>query len=309
MEPQALLQQVAQTYRALKSLRLEVISATETGDAEQSNRSQQRTRILFSAPDKARVESGGSHASISVTNGVDLHHYSSFDKGYSRTPIEGRDVLPGLFRPEFPTVCGPIFFFSRIADRVSEARFLLEESISVDGAEVPCHVLSVRYEPLRHAGPVSFSPVIFWVDSRTHLIVRSECEAAHRSPMSDQLHAQKHIVNFTKLEIDPPVSSDAFDFTPPPDAEDASNPRRLRSGLGMGSSHFRGDTKTYVESFQTADWVGDSYVEECRLKLRGFDFTFERRMTFSEDLKELRVAEKIYGPRGQAEHGFSVPTS
>jgi hypothetical protein len=48
-------------------------------------------------------------------------------------------------------------------------------------------------------------------------------------------------------------------------------------------------------------------VEQLKLRLRGLDLIFERRLTFSEDGRELRIVERIAGPEGQTEGEFTIP--
>jgi hypothetical protein len=49
------------------------------------------------------------------------------------------------------------------------------------------------------------------------------------------------------------------------------------------------------------EWQGDTLVERSDWKIRGLVLNFERRLTFSEDGKELRVEERVTGPKRYAE--------
>ena len=48
-------------------------------------------------------------------------------------------------------------------------------------------------------------------------------------------------------------------------------------------------------------------VEHSKWKIRGMALTFERRLAFSADGKQLRAAERITDPRGEVESSCSVP--
>jgi len=50
-------------------------------------------------------------------------------------------------------------------------------------------------------------------------------------------------------------------------------------------------------------------IERSKLKLHGLDLAFERRLTLSDVRKEMRVVERITGPKGQTEREVSVPVA
>ena len=50
-------------------------------------------------------------------------------------------------------------------------------------------------------------------------------------------------------------------------------------------------------------------IETAKLKLHGLDLNFERRLTLSDDRKQLQVIERITAPAGQTEREFSVPVA
>jgi outer membrane lipoprotein-sorting protein len=306
MDAKTLLQQVAEHYENLKSLAVEIISITETGDDDSSHRAQQRVSGLFVAPDKLRIEQRGEHGSIAVTSGIDIHSYSFLSKAYSKTSIAGQRQLLGHFQPEFPVVGDSIFLFGRIADRVVDAEVLPEETFKIDIPEADCHVIRVKYEPTPNPVHV-YSPVTFWVNSDTHLIVKSECQMTYRIPLHEETHRQKNVVYFRNATINQRIPPETFEYTPPADALDASGPGRLRARSKSGRARFSGDEKGWVESSHSGDWAGDAFVEEYKLKLRGIQLTFERRLSFSEGLTEVHVSERITSPKGETEHDFLIP--
>ncbi len=48
-------------------------------------------------------------------------------------------------------------------------------------------------------------------------------------------------------------------------------------------------------------------IERYKLRAHGFDVTFERRLTFSDDRRELKVSERIIGPKGEVTHALTLP--
>jgi hypothetical protein len=296
MDAWALLETVAETYASLKSLAVEILITNESGDDGVFNHSEQRARAFFVAPDKLRIEQGGRHGSVTVTNGIDIHHYLVGPKRYLKRAVEQRDQLPGWFRPEFPVAGGPTILFSRIAERVAAAEILREEPVGDEGSL--CQVLSVAYEPSPYPNlTVSSSPVLLWVNSHTHLISRMEGETTHRLPAHDETHTNKRILTFTRAIVNEPIPAETFEFSPPADAVDVSDPRHREGcavvGGGGGSAHFDPEKGQWFESWRSHDWAGDTLIERSRLKLHGLELSFERRLTVSDDRKELRIVERI----------------
>jgi outer membrane lipoprotein-sorting protein len=303
MDAKTLLHQTGETYAKLKSFAVEITSITEDGDDEARNRREQRAKAFFVSPDKVRIERMGRQGQTLVTNGIDLHHYSHFQKSYTKHAVTGVEMIPGSFRPDFPFAGDDAFLFSRIAESVAAAESLREEVINDEDEAVTCHVLSVKYQLNREAGMLmSASPVIFWVDPHTHLLRKVKGEATFRVPARDETHTSRHIVSFKHAVVNQMIPLETFEFSPPIDAIAAYG-----GGIISGHAQFGRDKKNWVESSSSSDWAGDAYVERSNLRLRGVGLTFERRIVFSEDQKEIRVRERIPGPNGNVEHDFVIP--
>ena len=159
--------------------------------------STQRARAFFAAPDSVRVEQGGRRGSLTVTNGIDLHHYFAGARRYSKSVVQRRDIASRLVPAGFPGCQRDTFLFSRIA----EAEILRAETVAGEGSEA-----SVTYEPPSYPGvTVSSSPNIFWVNSRTHLISRLEGTTTYRRPTQDETDTSK-LLAFTRVianEVNP----------------------------------------------------------------------------------------------------------
>jgi hypothetical protein len=50
-------------------------------------------------------------------------------------------------------------------------------------------------------------------------------------------------------------------------------------------------------------------IEQAKLRFHGFELTFERRLTLSGDRKELRIVERITGPKGETQRELSIPVA
>jgi hypothetical protein len=75
---------------------------------------------------------------------------------------------------------------------------------------------------------------------------------------------------------------------------------------GTGFAQNGPDERRRLEHRGSHEWQGERLVEHSKWKIRGFVLAFERRLTFSDDESELNIAERVIGPRGEAEGSFKV---
>ena len=79
--------------------------------------------------------------------------------------------------------------------------------------------------------------------------------------------------------------------------------------MGSGGGFAKGapDDPDRLEHHGWHEWEGQTLVEHSRWKLRGVTLTFDRRLTFSSDKKELQIAERASGPAGEVRHDSTLP--
>ena len=111
-----------------------------------------------------------------------------------------------------------------------------------------------------------------------------------------------------KMRVNEQLPEDTFHFTPPADATLETGGR---CGVGMGGGggfvQHSSDGQRRLEHHGSHEWDGDTLVEHSKWKIRGMSLTFERRLTFSVDQKELHVAERITGPKGEVGSSCDLP--
>jgi outer membrane lipoprotein-sorting protein len=296
MDARALLEAVAEAYASLNSFEVEILSTTESGDADSLNRRSQRARAFFAAPDKVRIEESGRDGTITVTDGVICHHYFRRLKQYMWSELQPELPLAGSFRPAYP-FAGTTFLFHLIAESVANSEILREEP--------EAYVVSVTYDRAAHPGfSLSASPVTLWIDRRTRLVLRVEVEMAYQFPGRDESHTSRNVYTYEHAFLNQSIPPQTFEYMPPADAVDQTQmPRRG----GCGSSYNGPDEKRRFDAWHTNKWAGDAFEEEFELTIRDIDLRFERRLSFVG--KDLLISEKIIGPQGPAEHQFSIPVA
>jgi len=303
MDARALLETASEAYRGLKSLQAKALAAAENRE-DGFQHSEQAVTFAYVAPDQARLDQGR-HGITAVANGREIHHYFHGPRRYSRGSYAEPRQLPGRFNPEFPLSSNASFLFDRIHERVVDAAVLSTGMLALDGTEVPCDVVSVTYEP-PPAKFLAVSPLVVWLDARTRLVLRLEGEMTLQTP-THAARTTKQILTLTHLAADQPVDAATFEFTPPADAEEMPRGQgRLGGSFGFAQTA-GGDRRLSHQGSHR--WEGETLVEHSQWTLRGIEIVFERRFTLSEDGKEVRIAERILGPKEPIERTVAVPVA
>jgi outer membrane lipoprotein-sorting protein len=303
MDALEILREVSDAYRRLRTLSLSAIQLTESGDENASTSSRMRMRFLYASPDRIRFEQLGNRGMLQVADGENVHTLfprlpMSNGPRYSSMPASRMPFPPHCFRSEFPLSGDAAFLFTGIEEHVESAEVVRQE----DG----CFVVSVQYAPSTHASVIVHgSPVFFWVRTDNRMVMRQQARIGHRPPTEDDIHWSSHTISVERLTIDEDLPEHAFRFTPPPGATSAGC--GVSGGGGGGFIENSGADAKRVEHRGSHSWEGDTLVEQSRWKMRGLVLQFERRLSFSADGTELRVGERISGPRGTVEGVFDVP--
>jgi outer membrane lipoprotein-sorting protein len=293
MDARELLKKVGEAYAKLESFEVEILFTSESGDEDFFSCKRQRGRALFAAPNKVRVDYGGRQGVVLVTDGVDSHHYFRRQKHYQTWAVEPGHRPEGLFNPKYPLSGANMFLYNHIAEGVAGSEILREEP----EAHV---VISVTYDAVPDS-PASSSAITFWVDTRTNLVSRVEGDVTYVFPPHNVQHASRQILSYTHAFLDQPIPPQTFEYVPPADAiSDSDQHRRAGSGTARrGANGF--------ETWHSAAWEDETFVDNFELKIRGLELSFERRLTFDD--KNLKISEKIAGPRGETEHQLSIPAT
>jgi hypothetical protein len=303
MDALEVLREVSHAYRRLRTLSVSAIHLIESGDENSSTSSRTRMRFLYAAPDRARFEQLGERGMLQVADGQNIHTlFPRMPVGngprYASIPSSSMPFPPHCFRSEFPLSGDAAFLFTGIEERVESAEVVRQEE--------GCLVVSVRYAPSTHAAFIVHGPsVLFWVRTDNRMVMRQQGSIGHRRPTEDDISWSSHTISVESLTIDEDLTDDAFSFTPPEGATSAGC--GVSVGLGAGFIENSVDQAKRVEHRGSHSWDGDTLVEQSRWKMRGLLLQFERRLSFSEDGAELRVGERISGPRGTVESDFLVP--
>jgi hypothetical protein len=295
MDALTLLREVSEAYRGLQSLELEAVIIGEWGDENANSRSERRVRFFYAAPDRIREEPCGKGGILHIADGKHFHSdHVSGEPRCTSLPVAEVHPLPYFFNPEWPT-SEAAFLYQRIRERVVSAEILRLE----DG----CYVVSVEYRKRPLNPTMVKAPVLFWVDERNRMVMRRQGKSGHRPTTEDEVFWSRHTVMVQKMRANEPIPEETFQFTPPP------RPALETGHGGRGFvGHNRGEKRLF-ESHRSYEWQGETLVEHAKFVLRGMNLAFRRRLSFSDDGKELRVIERVSGPKGKVQTSCKLPVS
>ena len=149
----------------------------------------------------------------------------------------------------------------------------------------------------------------FWVDARTRIVMRLKYEMTVEFPQHGP-RTTEHTLAITHLAVDQPVDASTFEFAPPAGATEMSAGRGFSVGsAGSWVGSIGGPGKPGVSHQSSHNWDGGTFVERSQWTFRGHEFTFERRWTLSDGETEVRIDERIQGPKGPVERTVSLPVA
>jgi outer membrane lipoprotein-sorting protein len=306
LPPSELLLHVSQTYRNLDSLAIDAWIVTESGDEDSSHLSRRRATFRYARPDRFRYEQGGRRGTLQVADGTRVH--SCLNRGpmgrgprCHSVPISAGRPLPHRFQPDMPIGAGgEPFLYEAISEQVVSSEVLREEH--------GCHVVAVTYAESTRTQLVKIRmPVLFWIDKESFLVRNFRQEVGHREPAEEEIRWSTHSISTDRLELNPALPEDTFEFVPPADAlVTAGQQGFISSGGGGGFAKFANDDPRHIEHRGSHEWEGDTLIEHSKWKLRGTTLSFERRLTFSEGRDELQIVERATSPEDTAETSSSL---
>jgi outer membrane lipoprotein-sorting protein len=142
---------------------------------------------------------------MSVADGKYEWTYSSLTNRYSRReqdPVGGGPLPMGYWIPD--------------AEKVKRARLVREESVTVDGLDMPSYVVEIEHDFADRVvrGDPPEPPETLWIDKSRYLVLKRE----RRTP---PVFATQRIwtTTLSKVSINEPVPDAVFEFVPPAGAK------------------------------------------------------------------------------------------
>ena len=123
--------------------------------------------------------------------------------------------------------------YASIADGASGAKRLPDTAVVVAGASHDCLVLELAY-PAPAQAPTQVLNRTYWIDRRTHLVVRERTFVKADVPQLGGRIEQEEIATFQRALIDTPLPDSLWVFRPPPRSREVEGFERLEDQPGHG---------------------------------------------------------------------------
>jgi TonB family protein len=175
-------------------------------------------------PDRYRMESKNPEFSMSaISDGKTSWTYSLVRKEFTKKAVGGEAEKPVPGRPPmdpltmFSRVRSVIDDYSRIADRVKEAKIVNDEQLMVAGRNISCYVIEVSYAVTATQGATTSRKL--WVDKARSVILREVDSSKSKTPWGSSSDWSR-TTSYTTARINEQLSDDLFAFTAPEGAKE-----------------------------------------------------------------------------------------
>jgi peroxiredoxin/outer membrane lipoprotein-sorting protein len=227
----AVLRQVAETYKNLKSYHFEGRYAWEQATESMGLIDEMKSEELFVSaaikPDRLRIESKNANFNVAlVYDGKTKWVYASGPNEYTKTeraPAKSATRLPALDpRTYLARAANLLVGFTSVADGVREAKIAGEETLEIGGRRVDCLVIEVYYLRLSTVSQPIPPTRKLWVDKSRNVVLRENQRIEVRTPQGKTV-TTKATYDFTIARLGEQVPETLFAFVPPEGAKEVAN--------------------------------------------------------------------------------------
>ena len=221
-----ILKKAAETYQSLKSYQFEAQIVTESVSESSESRSRSIRISAAILPDRRRLETkGGQFTSLRVYDG---HTVWDFRAGANQFARQNQAAFKP---PMMNTLSDPVDGYKAL-EKAEGGRLLREESIEAAGGARPCWVIEVPSK-FRASGPVlDRSPITYWVDKSTNLVLKESQSTKIKMPMMDTPQTSTATTTYTVARTNEVLPDELFRFQPP---EGAAEVAEFTTPFGGGS--------------------------------------------------------------------------
>lgn len=225
-----LLQEVSQHYADAKAYRIEAVE--ERTESNELRRSWEKTLLTAVVMPGGRYRYEGRSAfgsAILVSDGTTKWTYHLHEQLYTEQSVSSTDSKKRRItsQEEYPTQAAKLLVddLARLSKRLKSATALPDETISMDGHRLDCHVVRYTEDDLKtRRGHSDFKETrTIWIDKLRNVIVKTtEQEQTYMVLAGSKAHipiSAETTTIYPVVEFDPQEPASTFSFVPPPDAK------------------------------------------------------------------------------------------
>src|SRR5262245_12317567 len=182
-DAKAILNQVAETYKNLRNYDFEGRYTLEQVIESIGLKDEIKREELFVnaaiKPDRSRIESKNTHISVtSVSDGKTKWLYAPGPNEYTRTEeapvrlVTGSPAKNSAPMAHLATATNLLAGFSRVTDRLGEAKIIAEETLEIGGRRSDCFVIEAYYFSASTGNQSNTMTRKLWIDKSRNVVLR-----------------------------------------------------------------------------------------------------------------------------------------
>ena len=215
------LQRVASTYKGLGAYLFQGLIQVELRAAGKPQN--QTAPFLVAVDGKGRIRdevTGGPASGMVVSNGRETVTYNG-QLGQFKRQKGNADSTVG---PSMGRGVGGMLVsrFAGVATGVTAVHRLPNEAVVLDGRKRDCLVLDVTYQRPPQQVQVTEEPRRYWIDARTHLVLRMRTRLKADAPQLGGKVEQEETISFRRALANPVFADSLWAFRPPPGSREVS---------------------------------------------------------------------------------------
>jgi TonB family protein len=235
LDAKAVLKQVAETYKSLRTYHFEGRSTLEQVIESIGLKDEIKREELFVnaaiKPDRSRVESKNTHISVtSVSDGKTKWVYTPGPNEYTKTEegpvklVTGSPARNSAPLAHLANATNLLSGFSRLTDRLGDAKILGDEALEIGGRRSDCVVIEAYYFPTSTGNQSSTMKRKLWIDKARYIVLRQIQHTEARLPWGRTMNSKTtHI--FTVARVGEQIPESLFAFVPPEGAKEVAELR------------------------------------------------------------------------------------
>jgi TonB family protein len=231
-DAKVILKQVAETYKSLRSYHFEGRYTSEQVIESVGLKDEIKREELFVnaaiKPDRSRIESKNTHISVtSVSDGKTKWVYAPGPNEYTKTEegpvrlVTGSQVRDSAPMAHLANATNLLDGYSRVADRLGEAKIIGEETLEIGGRRSDCVVIEAHYFAASTGSQSNTLKRKFWIDKSRNIVLREIQHTEARMPWGRTISSKMTYI-FTVARVGEQIPENLFTFVPPEGAKEVA---------------------------------------------------------------------------------------
>jgi TonB family protein len=231
-DAKAILKQVAETYKNLRSYHFEgrytLEQVTESIGLKDEFKREELFVTAAIKPDRSRIESKNTHISVtSISDGKAKWLYAPGPNEYTKTEegpvrlVTGGPVKDSVPMAHLANATNLLAGYSRFDDRLGVAKIIGEETLEIGGRRSDCFVIEAYYFPASTGSQTNTLTRKLWIDKSRNIVLREIKNTEAKMPWGRTIHSKMTYI-FTVATVGEPIPETLFTFVPPEGAKEVA---------------------------------------------------------------------------------------